>query len=437
MIQRIIPPSVLASLALLNISAPAGEAPPPEPVPDEAQVSWWEEVNDWTIAGILYPGLHLNGAGGWSTTDPADLAEGGHDPNRESFSAQAIEPTLSLRTEYVEGFANYLFFQDEGGDWDGEWEEGFLKLPKLPFGFSLRGGQFLNRFGQLNNRHLHAWDFVDSEMVLSRFLGEDGLATRGGELSWELPLGMDPVWTVILTGSYGEARTHDHAHGHGDDHGHGEEAAFEGEEGVIEGHFGAARGAVRYRLNDFHQLTGGLSWAGGDNGLGRTTHVAGADFEYLWRENGLEPGGRALRWRNEFLWREVGAASGGHGHEEHGHEEHGHDDHGEEDHEHEDEHEHEEGSMRGTFNEAGFYSHLIYTWHPRVDTGLRVGWVEGIDAFGLEDRWRVSPNISLWADDGRRAGLRLQYNYDRIGGEDEHGVWLQVNINLGSQEEVR
>jgi hypothetical protein len=94
--------------------------------------------------------------------------------------------------------------------------------------------------------------------------------------------------------------------------------------------------------------------------------------------------------------------------------------------------------MSGTYEEIGVYSTLVYTWNPRLDTGLRVGWVEGIEDFGQDERLRVSPNVSWWLDDSRRVGARVQYNYDRISGaDDEHSVWFQLNIALGSVGEVR
>jgi hypothetical protein len=152
----------------------------------------WTRFNDWSIGDVLFPNVHLHGVGGYSSGDAAELASGGHDPKRETFSAQAVEPGLSLRTKYLEGFANYLFFQDEDGDWDGELEEAFGKIVNIPGGFEIKGGQYLSRYGALNDKHLHAWDFVDSEIVLSRFLGDDGLMLQGGEVSWTLPLGLDP-----------------------------------------------------------------------------------------------------------------------------------------------------------------------------------------------------------------------------------------------------
>lgn len=369
----------------------------------------WEEFNDWNIGDVLFPSLHLHGTGGFSSGEPGELASGGHDPQREAFSAQAVEPGLSLRTEYVEGFGNYLFFQDGEGDWDGELEEAFGKIVNIPGGFGLKGGQYLSRFGALNDKHIHAWDFMNSETVLSRFLGEDGLLLKGAELSWELPFGMDPGFVSIATLGYGNARTHDHEHAHGDDE--EEETPHEGEESVLMDDVWTARLMGRYRFSDFHTITAGASWAGGTNGFGRRTGVLGIDAEYLWRENGLEAGGRAFRWRNEILWRDVEAYSV---------------------------HEDEDERFRGSYDELGFYSHAIYTWNDRLDTGLRLGWVEGVDDFGQDERFRVSPSVTWWFDQGRRIGLRTQYDFDAIASHDDaHSLWFQLSIALGSVEEVR
>ncbi len=378
---------------------------------DESTPAAWERFNDWSIGDVLFPNIHLHGAGGFSSGEPADLATGSHDPRREPFSAQAIEPGLSLRTEYLEGFANYLWFQDADGDWDGEWEEAFGKITNIPGGLELKGGQYLSRFGQLNDKHLHAWDFVDSEMALSRFLGEHGLLMRGGELSWSPSFASGPGLTAVFSLGYGKAVPRDHDHDEEDhDHGGGH---FDGEDGALKDDILTARAMARHRYDDFHSLTAGVSWAGGQNGFDRDTNVLGIDAEYLWRENGLESGGRAFRWRNELLWRDVEAydvhiePTGPEIHE-------------------------------GVYREWGFYSHAIYSWHQRLDTGLRLGWAEGVDDFGQSERFRVSPVASWWFDDARRIGLRAQYNYDAIAShEDEHSLWLQLNIALGSTGEVR
>jgi hypothetical protein len=396
----------------------------------------WERFNDWGIGDVLFPNLHFHGVGGFTSGDADELATGGHDPRRETFSAQAVEPGFSLKTKYVEGFANYLWFQDTDGDWDGELEEAFGKIINIPGGFEVKGGQYLSRFGALNDKHLHAWDFVDSEMVLSRFLGDDGLLLKGGEISWTLPFGTDPAFVSIASLGFGNAGSHEHDHAHGEEGGHGHEeeehegeehegghddheegeTPHEGEEGALVDDVWTARLMGRYRFDDFHSLTLGTSVAGGTNGFGRKTGVYGMDAEYLWRERGLEAGGRAFRWRNELLWRHVQAFS-----------------------EHDDD---EDGvideTFRGSYDETGFYTHAIYTWHEQLDTGLRLGWVEGIADFGQDERFRVSPSVSWWLDKGRRVGLRAQYNFDAVEDhDDEHSIWFQLSIALGSTEEVR
>ena len=385
----------------------------------------WERFNDWKIGDVLFSSLHIHGVGGFSSGDPEKLATGGHDPVRKSFSAQAIEPGLSLRTGYFEAFTNYLFYQDVDGDWDGELEELFGKIINIPGGFELKGGQYLARFGAINDKHIHAWDFVDSEMPVSRFLGDDGLIIQGAELSWTLPLNIDPGLTAVATLGFGNARAHEHDHGgHEEDHEDHEEALFEGEEGNLADDIFNARLMARYRFSDFHTITAGISYADGENGFGRGTRLFGVDAEYQWRENGLESGGRAFRWRNELIWRRVGAY-----------------DDGEHDHEEEEEEEDEEEDhmpVSGTYEEWGFYSTATYTWNQHLDTSLRVSWLEGVEDLGLDERFRISPAVSYWFDSQRRMGVRAQYNYDCFAnGPVEHTLWFQFNIALGSNVEVR
>ncbi len=163
----------------------------------------------------------------------------------------------------------------------------------------------------------------------------------------------------------------------------------------------------RYAISDFHIITAGVSYAGGDNEFDRSTHVYGFDLGYQWRENGLEPGGRAFRLSNEFVWRRVSAF------------------------------EDVPPPIAGRYTEFGFYAAGVYTWNPHVDTGLRLSWLEGVGELGLDERFRISPAVTWWVDDDRRVGLRAQYNYDRVAGESEHTGWLQLNIALGSRVEVR
>ena len=92
----------------------------------------------------------------------------------------------------------------------------------------------------------------------------------------------------------------------------------------------------------------------------------------------------------------------------------------------------------GNYDEDGIHTHAIMTWCQHFDSGLRVAWIGGVDDFGQAERFRVSPSLTWWLDDARRVGLRTQYNFDSVAGEDdEQSLWFQVNIALGSNQEVR
>jgi hypothetical protein len=387
-------------------------------LPATAEAFWasWESAQDWSVGDVLFPNLHLHGVGGWVDGHLDEVETGSHDPSRGTFSAQALEPGLSLRTKHVEGFANAIFWQDSEGDWDGDLEEAFLKLTGLPGDWEFKGGRFLSRFGVHNATHLHGWDFVDAAPAPVTFLGEHGLMLEGGEATWRLPLRREPYWTAEISAGFGNAPSHDHGGHDHEEHDDGEEVPHEGHEAAPVDDVATARAVVRRRFDDFHSVISGLSWANGTNGFGRSTDVFGIDLSYEWRERGLEPGGRSLRWTNELLQRRVDAFS-----------EHDDDDDGVID-----------ESFRGSYDETGFHTDLTYGWNEHVETSLRLAWLEGVDDFGQSGRMRVSPAVTCWLDARRRVGLRLQYNHDDLdNGEEIHALWFQVNIALGSTEEVR
>ena len=383
--------------------------------------------------GPLSPSVHVVGAVGDSSGDVEELAVGHHDPTREDGSVQGIELGASLRLGPVEGFATYAISYGAEEEWENEWEEAFLKLRDLPGGVEVRGGRMLGRYGQINVTHRHAWGFVDMPLVIGRFLGEHGLWFDGGDVTW-LSQGID--LTYGLTVAYGKAVGHEHEHGdegeheeegedmdhegeeHAEEHEHEEEIAFADE-------VGSARLFAQFRRDDFYSYESGLSLAIGDEEAGRQVAVYGLDVVYNWRENGLEPGGRALVWTTEVLFRDVdsGGAAHDHGDEEHAdHEEEGED------------HDHEEESLPGG-SEFGFYSEAVYTLNHTLDLGTRVGYVEGNDELETEERYRISPAITAYLDPYRRVSLRTQYNYDDLAdGSEEHTVWVQLGLSWGGAE---
>jgi hypothetical protein len=66
-------------------------------------------------------------------------------------------------------------------------EEAYFRTTSLPYGLTVRGGQFLSSLGYLNNVHSHAWDFADQPLVYQAFF--DGqMAVQGAQVKWIAPL---------------------------------------------------------------------------------------------------------------------------------------------------------------------------------------------------------------------------------------------------------
>ena len=250
--------------------------------------------------------------------------------------------------------------------------------------------------GMRNPTHLHGWSEVDVPLVVSRFLGDDGLVLRGIELGSELPLG-DPWFQKTRVGVYfGEVRTHE---------GHGAESELDHDdhhqhELELDGRVFGLRVFHRRMLDDFQTVKFGLSGFLAENEEGQQTRVGGFDAEYLWRENGRAVGGRVFRWRTEIYGRQVGTDD-------------------------------------GEFNEIGAYSSAVYSANVQWDIGLRVDCLSGVNKLDLDERWRVSPSVTFFTDQTRRLHLRGQYNFDHsdVQGTD-HTVWLQLALQLGSTAHV-
>ncbi len=418
----------------------------------------WLTGLDVSLGGVLFPHLHVDTAFGTSTTDQQNLQLGHHDPSKNGFTWQNIEFGLSGRfNEYFEAFGTYAAVVDSEGHWEGIYEEWFAKLQNLKAGalgeFELRGGRIYNRFGIQNTYHPHGFDWADQYLVNARVLGEDSLTIIGADVTWKLPVS----WTSQLDVAVGVAPDpHDHHH-HGSREIEG--ARFEAEGAAFDDVMTVANWTNIYNYNDFHQYRAGISGAWGDNQYGRGTQIYGAHFEYQWRQNGFEPGGRYFRWRTEVMWRRWGAQGGvleGHDHhddhehhDEHDHDEHHgevahhdeHDHHDEHEEEHHDEHEdhdddHDaEAADRANFRDFGFYTSLLYGFNSRFEAGLRAEYVSGDRAAGLDDRFRLSPGLTYYINDARTVRFRVQYNYDHSNefGSD-HSVWGQVSFNWGGPE---
>lgn len=408
-----------------------------------------DQPNLWTgegvsLGGILFPSLNFTTAFGTSTTDPATLAVGHHDPDRKGWTIQNVEFSLVAHLgEHVHAFALYAAKIDLDDHWDDHFEEYYLVIDKLPGDLRLRAGRFYTVFGFQNNRHPHEFDWADQYLMNGRFLGDDALTVYGGEVSLPLPWSLPAGWSDRLTFSMGavpDAEEHEHAHGHGEGE---EEPEFEPEGALLQDWLANVDYTARYDYSENHRLTAGVSMAFGENNFERNTQIYGLHLEYRWSENGPGEDGRWFSWRTEFAVRRFGARSSealhAHGETEHVEEheaEHEEEAHGEE--EHSDEHG-EEGheaetprSRRRDFTDAGLYTTLMYGWSERVALQARAEWVSGTDEAGLDERWRLSPGITWRPTERLDLLVRAQYNFDHSSSfGDEHTVWTQFVIGWG------
>lgn len=350
----------------------------------------------------LEPTLHFRAAHGDTSLPAGEATLGGHDPKEDGFNFQGFEIGANIYLgEYLTGFTTVNVFKPDGADFESEFEEGFLKLQNLPGGFEIRGGRMLARFGDQNARHLHAWDFADSNMVNVLFLGEDGFAFEGGELTWLIPTS----WEDALSIGFGSAVVHDHDHGeeHDDDHDEDHDEHDHSEESEMarpEKNIVVIRYQARFGANDFHRFQAGASYLTGTNGFGMDTNIYGADFIYTWRQNGLEPGGQQLRWRTEWMMRDA-------------------------------------ETDEGSFEQNGFNTALLWEFIDGWEAGLRCGYIEGLEDPEISERKRTSLSLTKHFEFAKDlTGLvRLQYNHDDI---KEHGtedsIWLQFGFDWGPGE---
>ena len=382
-----------------------------------------------TFADVdLFPTLHFNGVVGETSADSfEDIGGHAHDPNN-NFALQGLDVGMNLRVDdWFAAFVNGNFFTTSDHQLDAEWEEAFVKFKNLPGGFEVRSGRFLNRLGLQNNLHLHSWNFINSNLSTSQFFGEEGLFTEGVELTWMREFDQS---FLALTASYGNAAEYDHDHGHGhdddDDHeeeghdDHGDEHSGEAsEDALFTDELITARALFGYNHTDFHQHRVGLNGAWGDNGYDRDTSLYSIDYVYTWRENGIEPGGRAFSIGAEYFHRDVQWT-------------------------------HPENAVnQGSTNQNGYMVFANYRFAEQWIADLRFEHLQGRSAgpeldmgeveyaFATAERDRFSVALTREFEFKETDSyVRVQYSHDDTEEGKDDSIWLQFGFNFG-QGEVR
>lgn len=380
----------------------AMSAPVVLPMDGKVDSADWLTGMDVSLWDMIFPHAHLDTVYGTSSIDQEELAAGHHDPiRRDGVTIQNLEFSLSGRlNKYNEFFVTVAGAVDGNDHFDPIFEEAFWKFKNIPGGFELRLGRVYNRFGIQNTYHPHGFDWVDQYLVNTRMLGDDSLTTLGVELTWVAPL----PWTSQFDLAVGRAPSHEgHAHHEGE-----EEPRYAADESYFNDDdiLTVLNWTNVINYNDFHQFRAGASGAWGDNLSGYRTSVYGAHFEYQWRENGFEPGGRYFRLRSEAMTNRFRV-----------------------------EDEIDDTRSPETQQDFGCYLSALYGFGNNFEAGLRGEFVSGNSETGQDSRFRVSPGLTWYANKARTMRLRLQYNYDNSNtrGED-HAIWAQCSLAWGGPE---
>ncbi len=175
-----------------------------------------------------------------------------------------------------------------------ELEEGYASFTALPGGLGLRAGKWRVFSGRFNIQHAHVYSFLDYPLLVTNYLGEEGYASVGAQLSYLADLKGVPVTLSgsILNAPPGQGHEHDEHDEHDELHYTLGRVADEGDS-VETAPSGRSLGDMSYngRATVFF-TTGEFSWleVGGTGGTGVTDAEEGlrhtwygADFKFKWR----------------------------------------------------------------------------------------------------------------------------------------------------------
>lgn len=413
-------PPAQPSTLTTNAPPPTVSTPATSSAAEPAQLSKpWSPANPITLrAGSAYMNIGFDAlvdAGSSTAPEPGNYLQlGGHDPFQRGFSMPNTELSLDGAVDpYFTAFANFVLQLDKNNQTSIEAEEVYFKTTALPWNIQLKGGQYLANFGRQNSQHPHQWAFVDQPLILTRVFGPDGLRSIGGDLSWLPPTPFFTEFTLGILNGNGEQgflfrNPGEYVAAAGANYFRGRPTVAGDLRNAGDLLF-VPRFATSFDVTDNQTLLAGLSAALGPNNTGQDsrTEVYGADLYWKWKSPAAEKGFPFVAFQTEGLYSrfEAGADPLGYPAE--------------------------------NLYDYGFYSQVLWGFHPRWVAALRGEWVDGNR--GLDDandvfrgeRTRISPNLTWYPTEFSK--IRLQYNFDHgeLFGED-HSVWLQFEFQLGA-----
>ncbi|HKZ18386.1 MAG TPA: TonB-dependent receptor [Geobacteraceae bacterium] len=370
----------------------------------------------------------LFAAGSSSATNEQlqDLEGGDHDPRWRGFTVQNVELSLSGAVDpYFTGESHIVFFIDPStGDTQVELEEAFLTTQSLPYRLQTKAGYFFTEFGRINPLHPHQWHWLDQPVINTRLFGPDGMRQAGARLSWLTPL---PWYSELLFGiqnANGETMASFLANQE-----FFEERPIGGRPFTDQSVKSLKDLVYLARFENFwdisESVTARLGFSGlyGPNATGPDvdTWIYGTDLVVKWRPPLNERGWPFLVWESELMQRDYQAAAflGPNP----------------------DNPEEILDLPAQTLIDWGFYTQLLYGFHPGWATGLRYEYASGRgqsvggssnDPF-RDNRLRLSPLLVWHPSEFSR--LRLQFNYDHaqhLEHKDAYSAWLGVEFLYGA-----
>lgn len=104
----------------------------------------------------------------------------------EGFTLDESEVTLGAKVDQLFYGQATFALADDAGETSIETEEAYFQTLGLGGGLTVKAGRFYSAMGYLNEKHRHAWDFIDAPLVYRGLFG-DQLKEDGIQLSWILP----------------------------------------------------------------------------------------------------------------------------------------------------------------------------------------------------------------------------------------------------------
>jgi hypothetical protein len=318
------------------------------------------------------------------------------DPESDRLNLDLHEGELAFQAylnPYARGDAFIAFHDGEGA----ELEELYITFTRgLPFGLSIKAGQYLIEFGKINPIHPHAYSFIVSPLPNGEYFGAEGLRDVGIHASVPIPTGnVATTFSVdLLKGDFNTPHAHEHD----------EEVA---ESAPNERGF-AGRLTSFFPIDDFTSLSIGATAVTGVPEEGARRWIWGGDAKFRWKPDryrsftvvGEYTGNRQPIEAHEVpVSAPAGAA--------------------------------QEGDAHEYLNRHGLFGYFDFQFRQRYNIGAMGDWVQGAED-ETEKFWRLGGFVGF-APVEETSLLRLLVAYNKDVAAD-NGYWsgiLQLVFSLG------